>query len=97
MTKRALIEMLIGPKLQFEERYYFLNVNFFIVITFSTGYPILYITCALSLFIFYFIDKFLILKVARKPECLDEKIHNRSLLLVPIALAIHSAMAAYFL
>ena len=53
-------------------------------------------TCALSLLIIHFIDKFLILKVTWKPEFLNKKIHNRSLLLVPIALAIHSAMVAYF-
>ena len=79
MTKKALIEMLIGPKLELGERYYFLNVNFFIVISFSAGYPLLYIMCALGSFILYFVDKFLILKVVRKPDILDEKIHKRSL------------------
>ena len=79
MTKGTLTEMLIGPKIEFEGRYYFLNTNFFIMITFSTAYPILYITCALSLFILYFIDKFLLLWVVRKPDILDDKIHKRSL------------------
>ena len=53
MTRKEIIDTLIGPEFDIRHRYFFVITNFFIIITFSAGFPIIYPILACGLVLLY--------------------------------------------
>ena len=65
-------------------------VNITLGMVFSSGFPFLYVTIFGGLTLLYFVDKFLILRVLRKPKLSSQEIHERFLKLILVVVAIYS-------
>lgn len=89
--------MYSGDVYPVQERYAFLLSLLLVTLAFSSVIPLLYIICALSLFLLYFADRLLIFKVYQTPTNYGPSLHQIVTQVFFLGLIIHFALAAYFL
>jgi hypothetical protein len=61
----------------------------FVAITFSSGLPIMYVICFVSLFITYWVDKILLLRYYRITEGFNKHLSGAMVSILPYALFLH--------
>lgn len=71
VTKKDYFSLYVGPNFRLDTRYaQTLNI-IFVILTFSSGFPVLYLFLFSFLFITYWVDKFLLFKFYRQPPKYD--------------------------
>eukprot|EP01038_Epipyxis_sp_PR26KG_P011217 gene11217-15051_t len=97
LTQDELNKIYLGPKLEFALNYAQLLSTIFVCLTFSTGIPVLYLIAAGNFLLFYIVEKYLFMKMYRIPPHFNNKIGKRVSSLIPLALAVHLAIALWVL
>lgn len=85
----------MGQEFDIDKRHAQIICQVFIVLTFSSGMPLLYPVGLLCAFSSYWIDKYLFLRLYRKPPLYDGSMAARARNLVKVALLIHCIMSIY--
>mmetsp|Transcript_7926 Transcript_7926/g.28180 ORF Transcript_7926/g.28180 Transcript_7926/m.28180 type:complete len:1141 (-) Transcript_7926:160-3582(-) len=79
------------------ERYPFVLNTLFVTMAYYSGLPLLLPMAAFAFFLFYWIDKLLILKMFERPARFDDAIARLTADLLPIALLIHIGVSMWML
>lgn len=66
-SQREMNELYLGPRFQLSLRIAQTLATIFITLLYAPGMPILYLICCIFFFIYYWVDKFLLLKFYRTP------------------------------
>lgn len=97
LTRKEVTDMLIGPEWELNKRYSFLVATFYTAMVFSIGFPILWMSLFLCFFLLYFVDKFLLLRLFRKPPYYSQLIHETTLNAMCVGMVIHSIVSVVML
>lgn len=82
-------DLYTGPKFQLQIRLAQLVSTVFVAMTFSSGLPIMYVICFVSLFITYWVDKILLLRYYRITEGYNKHLSEAIVSTLPFALLFH--------
>lgn len=96
-TKDEYIQLFSDDIYPIEERYAFLIAIFMITLAFSCIIPILYIICAISVFLLYLSDKVLVFKLYQTPINYNSDLHQLIKKAIYLGLIAHMALSAVFL
>lgn len=83
----------IGPGFSLSVRFAQLLVLIFLCFTYSSGMPILNLICSISLFVTFWVDKFMFLKVCRTPPVYSNLMASRARSLLQYAPILHLILA----
>eukprot|EP01038_Epipyxis_sp_PR26KG_P011622 gene11622-15564_t len=97
LTQDDLNQICLGPKLEFALNYAQLLSTIFVCLTFSTGIPVLYMVAAGNFLLFYFVEKYLFIRLYRTPPLFNSRIGRRSSSLILFAIMIHLCVAIWVL
>jgi len=102
LKRKAIIEkdlytFAMGNEFNLAENYARVFNIIFTTLTFCSGLPVIFLVSTVSLFVQYWVDKYIILRWSRKAPVIGPAIHNASLkiLLIPILIHICFAIWAY--
>ena len=85
----------MGLHFEIDKRYSQTLVQIYIVFTFASGIPLLYVVGIVCLFMSYWTDKYLFLRLYRKPPLYDDGMAVRARSLLKFAILIHCLMSLY--
>lgn len=80
-----------------EERYAFLIAIFMVTLVFACIIPILWVVCAISVYLLYLIDKMLIFKLYQTPINYNADLHNLLVKSLFVGITAHMGLSALFL
>lgn len=80
-----------------EAKYSSVIKSIFVAFTFSTGMPILNLLAFVFLLVDYWVNKYIVLRNARKPPIYSKKIIKNVIMLLPFALIIHCLFGMYII
>ena len=89
VTQDEYEDLYTGPEFILQLRYSQILAQIFITITFSSGLPILYSITFVSLFISFWVDKFLMLRFFRKQNKFTSSLSASFVSLLPFAIIAH--------
>jgi len=89
VTQAEYEDLYTGPEFILQLRYSQILAQIFITVTFSSGLPILYLITFASLFISFWVDKFLMLRFFRKQNKFTSSLSASFVALLPFAIVAH--------
>lgn len=84
-----------GAEFDLATRNSFVLTVVFTCFLYSGGMPILNVVCCLTMFVLYWVDKFLILRHYKKPPMYNHLLHERVLNYLPYACILHCGFSLY--
>ena len=94
-TQHELNQLYIGPELDIAGKTAIALNIIFTCFLYSGGIPLLNIICFVSLFLIYWIEKFLIVNYYRKPPVYSNEINDRLQAIMPYAILLHCGFSLY--
>jgi hypothetical protein len=88
-TRKDYIGLYTGPDFNVGMRYSQILTTVFVVLMYSSGIPLLYVTCFFYFVITYWIDKWLLLRLYRSPPHFDLNISKMFNIIILIAIIFH--------
>lgn len=85
----------VGPSFLMISKYALALNTVFVTLFYCSGMPILLFFGAASLFLQYWVEKYLILRVYARPPNYNHDINTITLRIIPAALILHLALAVY--
>lgn len=94
-SQHGLNKLYLGPKFTFESRYAAFLTLTTVAILYGSTMPILYLIVSLSLRLFYFVDKFMFLKVCQKPPISDGNLSTTSTFILSCTILLNIIFGIY--
>lgn len=94
-AQREANEKFAGAEFDLATRNSFVLTVVFTCFLYSGGMPILNVVCFLTMFVLYWVDKFLILNHYSKPPMYNHLLHERVLHYLPFAVIFHCGFSLY--
>lgn len=85
----------IGPNFEMIPKYALALNTIFVTLFYCSGMPILLFFGAASLFLQYWVEKYLILRFYSRPPSYNHDINTITLRIMPVAIILHLAMGIY--
>ena len=85
----------IGPEFEMIPKYALALNTIFVTLFYCSGMPILLFFGAASLFLQYWVEKYLILRFYSRPPSYNHDINTITLRIMPVAIILHLAMGIY--
>ena len=96
-SQRALNELFLGPKFRLSSRIPQMLVPIFATMTYGAGMPILYLICCLTFGVFFWVEKFLLLRYYRLPPRFGPELLNWAANMMFYAILWHIVFAVWML
>lgn len=94
-TQRIMNQKFAGADFDLATRNSFVLTVVFTCYLYSGGMPIMNVICCLTMFMLYWVDKFLILRHYSKPPLYNHLLHERVLHYLPYAVIFHCGFSLY--
>ncbi len=94
-TKKDFLKLYVGPEFDLGTRYSQILSTIFVILLYSPGIPILYLLIFLFFLITYYVDKYLVLNIYKKPPHIDLYVSKVFNYLIYLAIVLHISFSIW--